>query len=352
MPTNATAAAASPPLKTAPKPALGSSSALTAQSECLPGGGAGGVPTHDLLVLILSSRQRDLGPAKRREAVRESWATPSSELGAAGAPAAERCSVRYLFVVGGGKGKAHVWGEDVLVLPADDGYRQIAQKVLGALSWAIEHAPFKYVLKTDDDSFVCVSRLLELLRGSARERLYMGVVNRNHKVVTSPSDPQYERWRDPLYTSLFNRTVYADYMQGAGYVLSADLAALVVQRAAALSAVPAIEDALVGTLLEGAAEPANRPSAFRYKNRDAYALTVCEEDTEFVLLHKLELSDLGGCRAATRKRRSERCPRGPCSCLSLGHRPKRPRKVVRGFAHAVELQAARGRAAAATATAH
>ena len=159
----------------------------------------------------------------------------STELGAAGAPAAERCSVLSLFVVGGGKRPAHVWGGDVLVLPVEDGYRQIAQKVVGALAWASEHAPFKYVLKTDDDSFVCVSRLLELLRPSARERLYMGVVNARHKVVTSEESPYYERWRDPLYVRLFNRTVYADYMQGAGYVLSADLAALAVQRAAALS---------------------------------------------------------------------------------------------------------------------
>ena len=60
-------------------------------------GSIGGLSvTYDVLVLILSSRQRRLSPARRREAVRHSWAHDSSELGAADSPLAERCSVRYL----------------------------------------------------------------------------------------------------------------------------------------------------------------------------------------------------------------------------------------------------------------
>ena len=43
---------------------------------------------------------------------------------------------------------------------------------------------------------------------------------------------------------------YPPYMQGAGYVLSRDLVQLLVRRARALPYLPAVEDALVGTLLE------------------------------------------------------------------------------------------------------
>ena len=67
-------------------------------------------------------------------------------------------------------------------------------------------------------------------------------------------------------------------------------------------------------------------------------MTVCERDTEFVLLHKLEVDELARCRAATQRRRSERCPRGPCVCRSLGHKPRRPKKVLRTFAAAAEEQ--------------
>ena len=136
------------------------------------------------------------------------------------------------------------------------------------------------------------------------------------------------------YVALFNRTVYAPYMQGAGYVLSADMAAVVVQRAEPLTRLGkdrklAVEDALVGTLLEDAAELTSRPASFRHKNRGDYAVSVCEEDTEFVLLHKLDEDELARCRAATQRRRSARCPSGPCECRNLGHKPKHARKVVR-----------------------
>eukprot|EP00966_Prymnesium_polylepis_P334621 7389993-Prymnesium_polylepis.1 len=190
------------------------------------GGGAdagSGAASVDLVVLILSSRHRELGPSKRRAAVRRAWAHASS-LGpladddsvGVGAPA--DCAVRFLFVMGGGR-RAHLWQGDVLVLPVADGYRQITQKVLVAFEWVAQNMAFKYLLKTDDDSFVCLARLLDLLLPLPRAALYLGVVNRDHAVVTSGR----HRWADREYAQLFNRTVYPPYMQGAGYVLSADL---------------------------------------------------------------------------------------------------------------------------------
>ena len=127
-------------------------------------------------------------------------------------------------------------------------------------------------------------------------------------------------------------------MQGAGYVLSSDLVEHVARRAAPLPRLPAIEDALVGTLVEGHATPTNRPAAFRYKNRDEYAVTVCEKDTEFVLVHKLRLDEMQRCRLATRRRRSERCPKGPCACRSLGQKLRRPRVLVSSFQQAKEMR--------------
>lgn len=334
----------------------------TADSQCLQGGvrvggdsnvvgDGGGAPplagtaAIDLLVLILSSQQKELYPARRRAAVRRSWARVTTELGTADARASERCSVRYIFVVGSGRQpEPRMLASDVLELPVEDGYRQITHKVLGALRWAVERTRFRYLLKTDDDSFVCVARLLELLRPLKRERLYLGVVNQRHHVITAGrAAKQYERWKDPSYVQLFNRSVYAPYMQGAGYVLSADLAQVVVDRASRLPRIPAVEDALVGTLVEDDAEPLSRPEHFRHKNRDDYAVTVCERDTEFVLLHKLDEKDLGKCRGATQRRRSERCPQGPCLCRSLGHKPRRPKEVLRTFAEASRAAGRGGR---------
>ena len=35
----------------------------------------------------------------------------------------------------------------------------LAQKVIGAMAWLLDSVAFKFVLKTDDDSFVCLARL-------------------------------------------------------------------------------------------------------------------------------------------------------------------------------------------------
>ena len=274
-------------------------------------------------------------------------------LGAVNSSAADRCSVAHLFVVGGGADgsvphlldgqSAAAAGvgvdgttdeTDVLVLPVSDSYRSLTSKVVSMFEWVVTHIHFRYVLKTDDDSFVCVSRLLEMLRILPRRKLYLGVVNPAHKVISDMSKTQYERWRDPEYIRLFNRTTYAPYMQGAGYILSADLVEIVVEKARVLPTLPAVEDALIGALVEKVAEATSRPSGFRHKNRDDYAVTVCTQDTEFVLLHKLSQEELAKCKQATQRRRSAACPSGPCVCRNLGRKRKVPRKVIRSFSEA------------------
>lgn len=290
---------------------------------------------------MLSSNKAALQPGRRRQAVRQSWADEDARLGSPkeGAPS---CSLRVIFVLGGSQ--APTLRGDELSLPVEDGYRQLSQKVIGAMAWLLDSVAFKFVLKTDDDSFVCLSRLLALLHdlGGHGRGLYLGAISKKHKVITNPRHKHFERWSDLEYVELFNRTVYATYMQGAGYVLSADLVDVATRRAAAIPRLPAIEDALVGTLVEGSnATVANKPTAIRYKNRDEYAVTVCEKDTEFALVHKLSTDEMRRCRRATQRRRSKRCPSGPCVCRTLGQELHRPRFVVGSFAKAERMLARR-----------
>ena len=268
--------------------------------------------------------------------MRSSWAREGLRLGAPG-EGAPPCALRFLFVLGGAAA-ARLRGDE-LSLPVEDGYRALSYKVVGAMRWLLASVAFKFALKTDDDSFVCVARLLEQLHALPRARVYLGAISKKRKVITDPSHADFARWGDRDYVALFNRSVYAAYMQGAGYVLSSDLVATVARRAAPLPRLPAIEDALVGTLLEGDATPANRPAAIRYKNRDEYAVTVCEKDTEFALVHKLSVDELRRCKQATQRRRSARCPKGPCVCRTLGQTLHRPKLFVDSFSTAEEMRA-------------
>jgi len=164
--------------------------------------------SYDLVIMILSSRRSELSPERRRAAVRQSWAKASGELGEEvreSKGGGKRCSVRYLFVLGGAR-MQRVGGDDLLLLPVEDGYRQISHKVIGAMRYISETIEFKYLLKTDDDSFVCLARLLEMLRLQPRTDLYLGVLNKNHSVVNDPLSANYERWRDLEYIEIFSRT--------------------------------------------------------------------------------------------------------------------------------------------------
>ena len=380
------------------------------------------------MALILSSNQPGPEPERRRRAVRESWADEELRLGGPDGDAPP-CSLRFLFVLGGAA-TPQLRGSE-LSLPVQDGYRELSYKVVGAMRWLLasvtfelepnpnpdpywpspsphpddnpnphpnpDQVAFKFALKTDDDSFVCVARLLEQLHALPRTRVYLGAISKKRKVITDPSHEHFARWGDRDYVALFNRSVYTAYMQvhgtdmhacaptacaslrehvqrqlvryagspctlrcvgepctirsrvrvaaygvymqGAGYVLSSDLVATVARRAAGLPRLPAIEDALIGTLLEGHATPTNRPAVIRYKNRDEYAVTVCEKDTEFALVHKLSVDELRRCKQATQRRRSPRCPKGPCVCRTLGQTLHRPKLFVDSFTRAEEMRA-------------
>ena len=62
------------------------------------------VASLDLLILVLSSRHKELGPGKRRDAVRRAWAHESDlgppDAGSGVGAAQTRCAVRFLFVMG------------------------------------------------------------------------------------------------------------------------------------------------------------------------------------------------------------------------------------------------------------
>ena len=60
-----------------------------------------------------------------------------------------------------------------------------------------------------------LSPSVEQLRELPRTGVYLGAISKNHKVITSPRHRHFARWGDLEYVALFNRSVYATYMQGA-----------------------------------------------------------------------------------------------------------------------------------------
>jgi len=97
------------------------------------------------------------GAAKtaRRDACRATWL--------AGIDA--RDDVQCVFLRGDpGLSKPELRGDE-LWLPCPDDYASLPQKTRGFCRWALANAQFEYLFKCDDDTYVCLDRLLQVPSG-------------------------------------------------------------------------------------------------------------------------------------------------------------------------------------------
>ena len=180
----------------------------------------------------------------RRDAIRGSWGSPDH---------LRRLGLRVVFVLGRADGRdGDVLDEsrrhgDVVQADFVDSYANLSVKSLVALRWAAEHAACaRFVVKTDDDTFINAHLLSRDLAGTAHRRFVMGhVIARARPVRTRGA-----KWFTPV--SLYAADVYPTYASGAAYVISSD-AVRPLLTAAAGSGVFGIEDVYVTGMLARAA---------------------------------------------------------------------------------------------------
>eukprot|EP00903_Cladosiphon_okamuranus_P008892 g8512.t1 len=149
---------------------------------------------------------------------------------------------------------------DVLYVNVEKGYRNIAAKTKKMLE-AVKHFRFKYLLKADDDTFVCLRRTasqMHLVPAHIQPKVYGGIPTACHlpnnpdnavgKVISDVED----KWYDGKY---LNHTMngldcYPVYMQGAFYILSYPLVEFLNQGSSKLLTFDN-EDVTIGLWLHG-----------------------------------------------------------------------------------------------------
>ncbi|CAN0055017.1 unnamed protein product, partial [Ectocarpus fasciculatus] len=122
---------------------------------------------------------------------------------------------------------------DVLYVNAPDGYRNIVYKVKHMMG-LVRHIDFKFLLKADDDTFVCVERLANFLHNQpeeSKDKIYAGVPT----ACNSPANPSVnvgrvikdhkDKWYDQKFVhhTLAGLDCYPVYMQATFYVLAQPL---------------------------------------------------------------------------------------------------------------------------------
>ena len=190
-----------------------------------------------LAVIVVCSAVEN---SARRDAIRGTWGSPEHlmELG-----------LRVVYILGraeGRDGDLLVEGQrhgDVVQADFIDSYSNLSVKSLAALHWAADYAACaRFIVKTDDDTFINTHLLSHDLLGTAHRRFVMGHVIARAQPVRVPGT----KWFTPI--SLYSSDVYPTYASGAAYVISGD-GIRPLLRAAASSRVFWIEDVYVTGML-------------------------------------------------------------------------------------------------------
>ena len=87
----------------------------------------------------------------RRQACRDTWARNLPK------------GVDLVFLLGEPQAKLPYRVDDVLYCPCPDNYESLPQKTRWFCAWAMAQASFEFLFKCDDDTYVAVDRLLEML---------------------------------------------------------------------------------------------------------------------------------------------------------------------------------------------
>ncbi|CBJ27625.1 beta-1,3-n-acetylglucosaminyltransferase, putative [Ectocarpus siliculosus] len=196
------------------------------------------LPRTDLLLAILSGD--DKAARLKRDTIRElydkygGWVTVGGERSQEQNEETVEMEFQVIFVVT--RSTAPPDGElvgDVLYVNAPDGYRNIVYKVKHMMG-LVRHIDFKFLLKADDDTFVCVERLANFLHNQpeeSKDKIYAGVPT----ACNSPANPSVkvgrvikdhkDKWYDQKFVhhTLAGLDCYPVYMQGAFYVLAQPL---------------------------------------------------------------------------------------------------------------------------------
>ena len=163
----------------------------------------------DLLVVITSSHDhRD-----NRQSLRDSWLMYSQN---------NTSNMRYVFILGETSDIALFQNlikeaeeyNDIVIANFQDTNRNLTLKTIAGFHWANKHcAHVQFVMKTDDDVYVNIPGLLDVLMAEKKD-FSLGKLKKDAPPFRNKDNKWYISYED------YPNTTYPDYYNGPGYVLS------------------------------------------------------------------------------------------------------------------------------------
>ncbi|XP_046356393.2 beta-1,3-galactosyltransferase 1-like [Haliotis rufescens] len=181
---------------------------FTAQETCRKGRGNQSV----FLTVVVET-----APVKfaERQAIRETW----------GSWVKLYPNIRLVFLLGltdnatqAKLGEENLKFNDIVQETFIDSYQNLSIKSVAVLRWVSTYCrEAKYVLKSDDDMFIHIPNLINLLMKEKYERTILGCLVNGAAPIQDPNS----KWYTP--TSDFPMSTYPDYTSGTAYVVSGDI---------------------------------------------------------------------------------------------------------------------------------
>lgn len=175
----------------------------------------------DILVGVSST----VSNSARRRAVRNSWFKYTSQESPVGGQQKQHIETKFIV---SNLNSPDVNNEsknfgDIVQLDVPEGYENLWRKVIAFCNWAITNRKFRYLMHADDDSFVRLDLIMELVNSWPSERFYWGYIwNLNL------GSPQTSPIRNPKNKShmphgQYQQDYYPPFASGCCFVLSYDL---------------------------------------------------------------------------------------------------------------------------------
>lgn len=162
-----------------------------------------------LLVVVCSA----VGNVQQRQTIRETWARDQVDMD----------DVKVVFMLGNSFNdtkqqdvinESEQYG-DIVQESFLDTYANLTVKSLMLLKWFTTSCKdVSYVMKTDDDMYINIQQLYELVARNTVPHLLTGALICGAKPIRDP----HNKWHAPHY--MFQGHVYPDYVSGTGYLMS------------------------------------------------------------------------------------------------------------------------------------
>eukprot|EP01083_Nonionella_stella_P080322 220708_1 len=107
--------------------------------------------------------------------------------------------------------------KDIVLYEGGDFWENLSRKVFAMIVHAQNTFEFEYFLKTDDDTFVDVLKLLELTDSLPEKRVYWGWTTRGNSANSRG------RWQNAEFIEKMGHNKFSPYQSGAGYLISSDI---------------------------------------------------------------------------------------------------------------------------------